>query len=264
MSELGYLEASLVATTLPLNETVYRDCPSCGGRKKFSVTRTPHGVLWNCFKLSCREKGSDIVAGELLPPNKKATKLKLNPYTREWDHLTVEDRNYFLERFGVIPEGARVTSDGCRYLLPVFTPQQWVRGWVAREPWDDWAPLSGTGSGPKALLYMHQEGPTQSWYGDFERSRVVLVEDQMSGYCVAEAGERSCALMGISLDNDKVREIAMQRPQEVIIALDADATEQAFRLARKWGLAFRKTRVAVLEQDLKDTPIDDIPEVLGL
>jgi hypothetical protein len=247
---------------MPLNETVYRDCPSCGGKKKFSVTRTAHGVLWNCFKLSCREKGSDIVSGELLPPNKKRTKLK--PYTRDFLPLGIEDRQYFEERFDHFPHDVRKTDDG-RYLLPVYTPNQYVRGWVVREPWDDWAPVSGTGRLPKAVLYMHAAGPTQSWYHILSGPRkVVLVEDQMSGYAVQQAGVSACALMGTQLDNDKIREIAQQKPDEVIIALDADATDQAFKLARKWGLAFRKTRVAILQRDLKDEQLSEIPHILGL
>jgi len=263
MSELGYLEASLAASQMPLNETVYRDCPSCGGKKKFSVTRTAHGVLWNCFKLSCREKGSDIVSGELLPPNRKSTKIK--PYTRPYLPMTILDQEYFDERFGHVPMDVKLTEDSARYLLPVYTPNQYIRGWVAREPWDDWAPVSGTGRQPKAVLYMHAEGPTQSWYHMFGGPRiVVLVEDQMSGYAVQQAGISACALMGTNLDNDKVREIAQEHPKEVIIALDADATDQAFKLARKWGLAFPKTRVAILKRDLKDERIEDIPQILGV
>lgn len=262
MSEQGYLEASLAASEMPLNETVYRDCPSCGGKKKFSVTRTAYGVLWNCFKDSCREKGSQLTSGRLLPPNKKSSKLK--PYSKPFLPLDEWDYDYFRKRFDHEPSDIKVSEDD-RYLLPVYSPNQYIRGWVAREPWDNWCPRKGTGQGPKAILYMHANGPTQSWYTAWSLSKkLVLVEDQMSACVVQQSGVSACALMGTQLDNDKVREIANERPEEVIIALDADATEQSFRLARKWGLAFTKTRVAILKRDLKDEFIEDIQEVLGL
>jgi DNA primase len=92
----------------------------------------------------------------------------------------------------------------------------------------------------------------------------VLVEDQLSAISAQQGGVNAVALLGTHLNNDKVWEISQWQPSQVIIALDADATDQAFKLARKWGLAFPKTRVAILARDLKEEKTDDIRYILGL
>jgi DNA primase len=67
------------------------------------------------------------------------------------------------------------------------------------------------------------------------------------------------ALLGTGLNADKVREIQqVAQHLPVYIALDADATSQAFVLARKWGSAFMSCRVVVLDKDIKDMSDDEI------
>lgn len=261
-------EALLLAEQLPLNETIYSDCPSCGGRKKLSVTRVREGVLWNCFKDSCSVRGRSIVQGELLPPKRKQTQLR--PYRKPLLPLGHQDLRYWGERFCIGPttlfRNVQLTEDN-RYAIHIKDTRQFTRGYMVRH--GVWAgepecPRVSEWDGPKAVVYMHAAGPTLSWYPVPGENRIVLVEDQVSAMRAQEEGVSACALLGTDLDNDKVREIAMLRPSEVIIALDADATESAFKMARKWGLAFKRTRVAVLERDLKDEADGDIHHVLGL
>lgn len=258
------LEAKLAAAELPLNETVYRDCPVCNGRNKFSVTRTREGVLWNCFKASCSVRGFSPLAGELLKPNRKPNKLR--PYRGSLRLLEPEHEQFFRERFpGLCTEQLellRWAPEDDRWAFPILDPRGYCRGWTLR---------AYDGRDPKSLTRMHADGPSQSWHepGWIARNsdwahKVVLVEDQMSAMVCASAGMSACALLGTQLNNDKVREIAMQRPREVLLALDADATEEAFRLARRWGLAFERIRVVVLKRDLKEEQAEDIREVLGL
>ena len=231
-----------------------------------SVTRVRQGVLWNCFKLDCPVKGYSITQGELLPPKRKQSRLK--PYRGSLLPADYGDSEYFINRFGLGTEFARdiqVTLDD-RYSLPVKDLTGMIRGYVIRNGWTGCPPCPRLSDwqGPKTVLYMHAVGPSQAWYPDPHENRLVLVEDQMSALRCQQEGISAVALLGTGLDNDKVREIAMWKPSEVIIALDADATDEAFKLARKWGLAFKKTRVAVLEQDLKEEAYGDIGEVLGL
>ncbi len=260
-------EARLIAANLAANQTAYVDCPACGGHRKFSVTRRPAGVIWNCFKLECDVKGSTIEHAALQPAPARGTKLK--PYTGAIYNPDVRDCAYFYERFGLegIGDCIAVSVDD-RYIFPVQNYLGHISGYVLREPvWSGIeCPRKGTGRGPKAVLYMHSDAPTQSWYrSKYAGPKIVLVEDQLSAMKVAQQTETTAvALLGTQLDARKVREISQYRPDEVIIALDEDATDQAFKLARKWGLAFSKVRVAILEQDLKDTDNDDILEVLGL
>ena len=255
--------ALISAAELPLNETVYATCPECRGQGKFSVTRTREGVLWNCFRASCSIKGFSATAGELIVPDRKPCALR--PYKRDLRALRPSERMFLCQKFDLKQEQLdliRFAPEDYRYAFPILDPRGYVRGFTLR---------SYEGFTPKSLTRMHTEGPTQSWHepGWLERHsdtahKIVIVEDQMSAMVCASGGLCAVALLGTSLNNDKVREIAMDRPREVLLALDADATDTAFKLARKWALAFERMRVVVLERDLKEESRDDVREVLGL
>lgn len=265
------LEVRLHAASMSNGQTVYINCPACAGHKKLSITRTPEGVLWNCFKAACNVRGSTVEKASLT--SAPAERRELKPYTRPIVPITPLDIEYFRERFGIITEYEDIFLSGDdRYIFPIVNYYGHTAGYILREPvWSGVeSPRKGTGKGPKAVTYMHADGPTQSWYrSNFGRNsvkqRLILVEDMLSAMKVAQQTEHTAvALLGTELDARKVRELSMYRPDEVIIALDEDATDKAFKLARKWGLAFPKVRVAILEQDIKDTDNDDVLEVLGL
>lgn len=259
--------ALLEAAQLGPNQTRNTTCPACGGRGKFSVTRLQHSVVWNCFKLECPVKGGEPTSAALTPAPLKQTKLK--PYTKPLLPLGHRDWKYFSDRFGLdhkLVETQVALSDDDRYVFTINNMLGYCAGYVVREPvWSGIeCPRKGTGQGPKAVTYMHADVPIQSWYTSLATRRLILVEDMLSAMKIKQHGQSAVALLGTQLDARKARQLSQWRPDEVIIALDEDATEQAFKLARKWGLAFPKVRVAILEQDIKDTDNDDVLEVLGL
>jgi len=263
--DIARTEAELQAQGLEVNQSIRTECPACN-RRTFSVTRLATGVVWNCFRASCNTYGSCITSASLVAPARRTTKLR--PYTERLSAIDVEDHGYFWHRFGLFAEpyvNIRVTDDG-RYAFPIRDFRGYERGILVRDPvWkgSPEPPRSPVG-GAKALTYMHTEGPVQSWHTVPEERRLVLVEDSVSAMCAQQEGLSALALLGTHLNNDKVREIGLWGPKEVIIALDADATAEAFKLAKKWGLAFPKTRVCILAEDLKDTPQEDIRYVLGM
>lgn len=202
---------------------------------------------------------------------------RLRPYSGGKMVLRAEDLAFFKARYEIpsymaFPNIGRST-DG-RYLLPIFDPKGGKRGVVARIPWDH-APLWATTpiGGPKADTFRSAWGPVQSHYsGDMEKP-LVLVEDQLSAIKLAAHGYGSVALLGTPADvvgtyggTDRVAEIATRSRSydEVIVALDADATDAAFKFVRKWGSAFRRIRVAILSNDIKDTRASELAEVLGV
>lgn len=204
---------------------------------------------------------------------------ELTPYEGDIAELWESDMEYFAERYQISSSvaGKNIKRGFSRYLLPIWTPHGSVRGYVARLAWPD-APLSflPLPSSKKALTYMHESGPVQSYYTPYNVSadwqKTIIVEDQLSAIKASVAGFNAWAMLGMpasdKLDSyngaDRIREIASLQPNEVIVALDADATDKAFWFARKWGLAFNKIRVAILARDIKDTPLADIPAALGV
>lgn len=213
--------------------------------------------------------------------------VELRPYTGEILPLLDEDLVFFKARFELdkfaVAQHIKRSGDG-RYVLPIHTPPNPYagdRGYVLRVPWDG-APLRPSRSFPKADTYRSALGPVQSHYNgsggvgpEYNKKPLVIVEDQLSAIKLAGNGYHSVALLGAPTDKlgtyggqDRVAEIARRvsksRINDVIVALDSDATEEAFKFARKWGHAFNKLRVAILERDLKDTKAWDFAEILGV
>lgn len=200
----------------------------------------------------------------------------LEPYQGKLEPLSVADFEYFETRYGITtPNGRIFRGDEDRYILPIFSPvDALARGHVSRMPWPG-SPMSGARdwSGKlKARTYMAARGPIQSFYKghgpQFVVRPLVVVEDQLSAIKLAEIGLNAMAILGTpnkgEIGMDKLTELTRLPNTETIVALDADATEQAFEFARKWGSAFKKLRVAILQRDIKDTPKAEIFGVLGL
>lgn len=254
------------ASCLSIGQSVRTVCPMCGGGNKhertFSVSRTPEGVVYNCHRGSCASAGFLPTAGALVPAQAKPTPQRA--YEGALHGLTEEDLAFFRERYEITPPLGWYRNDYDEYVLSIHNPLGYTRGYNVRQPWPG-APIKGRPDKPKTRVWMHAAGPMQSFHTHGVAGDVlVLVEDQLSAEKARQAGIGAVALMGTHLNADKVREIAMLRPKEVIIALDADATGLAFKHARAWGMAFNKTRVAVLEQDLKDCNMDEISIILGV
>jgi DNA primase len=109
---------------------------------------------------------------------------------------------------------------------------------------------------------MDDESPVLSWYG-CNAGSVVLVEDQISAIRVnQDTGHTACALLGTGLNEEKVAEI-QRYFRHVLLALDADATGQAFSMARKWGQAFESFRVVILDRDIKDSDVQTVQNLFS-
>lgn len=264
-------------------------CPAChggqSGEATFTVTRQDHGIVYNCYRSTCDNgRGFVVTSGALVPPKPdRRPDDGLRPYTGEFRPIDDRDRAYFERRFGLtsIPEFSIGVNQLDEYVFTVRDPMARVRGYLIRtKPWklpngdiDFEMPryrYDNTYGKSKSLLLMHQRGPTQSWYMPLHsytgstREPIVIVEDHLSAMKVAQAGFIGVANIGTFIDEDKVREIAMERPNVVVIAFDKDASSTAIKMARRWGLAFPAVRVALLERDIKDTDPNDVREVLAL
>jgi hypothetical protein len=276
-------EILLEAGVLQVAQSMRVVCPFCHGGEaaedSLSISRTGEGVLYNCHRASCGERGFIGTNACDLGAQSQPTPLsKVQPYRGELLPLESKDTAFFLSRYE-LPTSAILErikrNERDEYVLPIVW-QGKERGFNVRQPWDG-APRKGRAGVPKSKVWMHSIKPVQSLYttdwadtpgqfGDYSYQRpLVIVEDQLSAIKASAANiAYAVALIGTHLNPERVREIALLRPDEVIIALDADATATAFDHARKYGLAFRKTRVAILEQDIKDTPMKDIARVLGI
>jgi hypothetical protein len=243
-------------------------CPKCcpsTADMAMSILVDPPTIKAVCHRASCGFKYSNVtyrnVQSEVLPS-------RARPYTGELHTLDESDLIWFAERFHLPRKvlGAVRKSDG-RYMLPIVGPEGSRRGWVSRRPWDG-SPLSECGDqdrSPKVLTYMDIDAPVQSWHvlGHQSLEIAVLVEDQISAMCVANNSYVcAVALLGTGVNEKKISEI-QRHARHIIIALDSDATGQAFSHARKWGAAFDSCRVVILQRDIKDDTLENIQKIFS-
>lgn len=277
-------EIELEAHNLDIGESASElECPFChggsSGERKFSITRTDSGIVYNCYRSSCSDgRGFIPTKGVLLPglPKPEGSRSKWKgPYTGTFEPLEEKDRGYFVNRFDLDvtkPPFVGVNSANL-YVMEVRTMDGYVRGysvrrgcWSPRRAGDATCPRSALSYGPKTKVYLsNADDVSLSWHlprHSIDSTRLFLVEDQVSAAKVAQAGYVGVALMGAYLGEDKVREVSKWRPREVTIALDADATGEAFKAFRKWGLAFPQSKVLVLKRDIKDMGRKEVVELL--
>jgi hypothetical protein len=240
-------------------------CPSCrSGDKAMSLLVDEDTIKAICHRASCGFKYSNARhAVEGVRPS------RVRPYMGPILQLDQADYVWLSRRFcaPISAFGRLAKSDG-RYMLPIISPEGLRRGWVSRRPWPG-SPLWEEGdTSPKSLTYMDNDEPVQDWFAwggvpvSDRGQTVVLVEDQISALRVLhDTRTISCAILGTGLNDEKVAEL-QGHCRCVLIALDADATGQAFALARKFGQAFRECRVIVLRQDIKDMSNEMVQSVI--
>jgi hypothetical protein len=146
-----------------------------------------------------------------------------------------------------------VDPRGRRYMVPVRNPDTYTRGWVARA-----AP--GATLEPKAISY--QDNPDKPWLGWYRPALkgqpikgAILVEDHWSAMRISQDCPEwtAIALMGTHLSYEAAREIGLTSPSKVVIALDKDATQTAFKMQKKYALMFScPTQALPLGMDFKD------------
>lgn len=266
----------LMAEALPAGQSMRAQCPECGvAQMTFVVTRFQDGGLaYHCHRASCGFSG--FVDNRRDPGSVRSAAAQEEPrfYRGSIEPLSGERLFYFQNRFGVsLNERPWVfeNADGS-FVMPIRNPYGATRGYgVRRGAWShkDGAPTCPLPRVmPKFMSYKHEEGPLLSWYVPDKNVEslagiAVLCEDQVSAMKCATRGCVGVALMGTDMDHAKVREIQRYtHPYDVVIALDEDATEKAFRLARTWGAGLRNCRVAILDEDLKDS--ESLLTVLGI
>lgn len=249
-------------------------CPECG-KDGFSVQKTGNKLLYHCFKAGCGFSGRILLTGHSsLASQAQAVpqEERLTPYTGELYPLDDRQRAALQYKFELSARAVdKVFTNGTHYLIPINSYDGVRRGMVERRPWEgtEWKGCANE-FGIKSRIYKERSEPMLDWWAcGMATARapfVVLVEDQLSAMKLCDRNDgtptEACALLGTSLNSEKVSEI-QSVSKHIVIALDSDATATAFKLARKWQSAFSSCRVVILERDCKDMSREELNEKFG-
>lgn len=240
-------------------------CPTCGGGSSkelsLSVSVDDTGaVLWNCFRAACgvsgRHGGGTLVRERHMPRQQTA-----RPFRGELATLTEDQECYLLKKIGWTEQHLsmarpRWAPEKERYAFPIFGPMGARRGYVLRSY------AENIGSAPKALTRMDVAEPHLSWYRFASDTPVTIIVEDIPSAVRAAKYVNAVSLCGTGAGPDYVNEISAHT-QNVVWALDADATRLSIDLHRNNALLFHNSRVLPLEKDLKDMSEKELAELLG-
>lgn len=256
-------EIVLLSTDLALGDSTREICPRCNGgssvEKSLSITKEAGGVVWQCFRASCPEKGSTnpVSAHEQSTIAPTAPVRKRRVFTGTTEPLSEPQLRRIKNLWGIEdPPYWYWTNDlGGRVAMSIRSPKYTHRGWVLRD-------IRGV-SRIKALTYVDEGQEGMSWYRTNPNAPTVVVEDIPSAVR-ASRYVNAVALCGTGIGPTRAEEIGSYATLPVCVALDQDATKDSFRLANKWSLLWGDVKVLPLRKDMKDMKEDELCKLLKL
>lgn len=238
-------------------------CPFCkggaSGDRSLWIGRDGRYVKYKCYRAKCGIGGQVNVRNQTAGERKdelggKRRVLETTPLPLEPDDIEWLKARYFLNDAEIARSELGKTRLHChtvssRLYMPIFRRDGFARGYTAR---------GNTGLEiRKALSFKWREDePNLSWHNNRQSDKLIIVEDQMSAIR-SSTYMNAVALLGVTLNKDKVDEIVRAGFREAYIALDKDATRFAIKSSIAWRTHLT-LRIVKLEEDLKDLTREEL------
>jgi len=232
------------------------DCPFCrGGRhgeKALTITRRRDGTaLFICHRASCSRAGRVFVDGHVSInlEDPRFREFTPRPYDKASRALSDEERELIARSYSLTYHETNyyrlsIDQESGRLVIPVMGPQEQFRGHILSN-------LPGATTKPKSLIYKILDEPFAAWFWPTtaKREKIVVVEDCISAMRVGRQYV-AVALMGTNLNIENMLEI-LKYSDNMVLALDKDATQKALHYQHKYKFMCPAMQVAMLEKDLK-------------
>lgn len=268
MPEANTLYLGVAAQGLAVGQSVRAICQDCGSpERSLSLTRTDvNEAKYLCFRNSCGSHGTLRLTGPSVPGDAPAAKAANDGYAGPLSRISdihgsaLQDR-YHLPKDVIL---RNILDAGYPWLaLPIRDANRQRTALQLRWSW-----LAPNPPVPKTKLYLDGERRTLAWYPNRvfwqPEDGVLLVEDCLSAMRAAEYGHQlAAALLGTKLTANHIQELHAAGVGDVVLALDPDAIDTAFEIAKAWGPAFRSFRVLAIEKDIKDLPLQTLRQLLA-
>lgn len=245
-------------------------CPVCkggsGGEESLSIWESDLGIWATCHRAACAWHSTTsldtvgYVDRARTPKEIPDTRLKelLHNYGKMEDIRSInQSYEYQLSPDTIVHHMRSHPTDSLRYVMPMRDHEGAVRGCIVKA--FKCLPVPG----PKSLTFKEKDYNGMSWYrtqGSMLTSSVWLVEDPISALVLKEQGLDAVSLNGTVLNDGRI-DILRRFKWDIHLCLDADATRQSLRLARRY-LSTCRIRVHRLVKDFKDMTNEEVKEWL--
>ena len=239
------------------------NCPVCGGRNTFTVIKADGVLVYNCFKLGCRQGmyAVGLTAAEI----KEKMKHYIRPVHKEVERMEIPEylvqptdghpmMQAFMTKWDLHDEGLMYDVKDRRCVFPIKHKGRII----------DANGRSLDGALPKWYRYTGKASYFTRTFGHFDDVAVV-VEDTISAITVAKIDPRitGFAILGTSLL--KVHADALSRYSKVIVALDPDAWGKTMTFTKHLRLyGCEQTKALLLKDDLKYKLDEDLIKIRGM
>lgn len=253
-------------------QTYRGNCPFCGGRNTFTVTKKQGSIIWNCYRASCPVSGTreglasvEAVKSRLEKAVESGLGLEVktapirpipHPLTSVSSHWNIvewlKDRNSYIPYIRGF--GIKYSPTEDRIMFPVYDPTNR----------NNTAPLGYSGRAidirvnPKWLKYGDCEHLFTCGRGDIG----VVVEDAPSACAVSNIPDHvGISLLGTSLTDVHKAELLQMGLNHIFVCLDPDASKKGLDMA--WSLSgLIDTKFKLIPNDLKYFSSKEIHNIL--
>jgi hypothetical protein len=259
LSDVAKTQVKLYLEQEQPESLAYIDCPECGQAQKLMlVPLDDGGTFAKCLRASCETFGSVGSTYRRDAPKKiVGARRTFLTYRREPGFVPLHRigntyRNFFHDGYRIPKAQVNTLVAGKlddRWVFPVLDRLHRTVGYVAR----------GYNHEHKALLRPYfKKGPLMAWYGHKHlrgNLPLVVVEDQVSAARLSEYLP-AVALLGTTASDQDIEQLEAAQSEDgnIIVMLDQDATDAAFRLARRIrrGLCWPLVRTDVKDMDPRE------------
>lgn len=244
------LKTVLDSVNLCEGDSERMNCPCCGGRNTFTVSKRMGTLLWNCYKASCDCSGR---SSSKLNSQDIRTRLALS--RGEWvadkvetftlpEHILKRSSpllDTYVQEYRLQDADVHLDIKENRAVFPVKDLEtDEVLGAVGR---------SLIGDIPKWKRY--DKSKDLMYFTDTNKDVGVLVEDCLSAVACKNAGYTGIALLGTTMHESRIKDVMPFN--EILIALDKDASLKSLKI-KKLLDPYVNCRVVLLPDDLKYFP----------
>ena len=243
-------------------QTVYLNCPNCGRKTKFGITKYADKTLYQCFSASCNTKGC---IENTLSSEDMRKRLDKDYYPivakqefsipKYWiDGFINQEAIELAQKYDLMEPyraGQFKTATDVKLMRQVFFYKD-LKGDIV-------------GASGRAIIrglrksYIYPASTKTPWLcGAFPEA--VIVEDMLSAVKVCNVGLTGIALSGTHFQKDWIDYI--RKFNKIYVALDKDATLKSFDIKDILTLYVKDVKILMLDKDFKDMSRDEARKVI--